>query len=181
MATQPKSSTAGNDNPTIFNRLTPALWALGIVALGLVSGYAGSRIKASPTVVFVRTNEVMARYKGAIQAREHFQKETSAWADESKNLEAELAELAKTAKSKDEKALERARQLQSRIRALRDKGGQRDQELMTPVLAEVNSGIKKFAQAHGYRIVLGTLSGGVVLHGDDAVDVTEQLITEMNR
>lgn len=123
----------------------------------------------------------MARYKGAIKGRETFQKETTSWAEESKQIESRLQELIKIAKPKDEKTLEQARQLRSRLQSLREKGAQRDQELMAPVVAEVNAGIKKFAQKRGYKLVLGTLQGGVVLHGDDSVDVTEALIADLNQ
>jgi Skp family chaperone for outer membrane proteins len=145
-------------------------------------GYLGVSLRPhKPEVVFVKTGDVMSRFKLGIKARETFQKETSAWEEESKQLEGKMRELAKTAKPTDEKAMEQARQLRSRMQTLRDKGAQRDQELMAPVIAEINSGIKKFAQKNGYKLVLGTLQGGVVLHGEDAVDVTEALITEMNK
>gem|GEM_PF-6596330 len=134
-----------------------------------------------PEAVFVRTNDVMARYKVAIQARESFQKQTAEWSEEARSLEDKLRELAKTVKPSDTKGIEQARQLSSRLKALRDKGAARDQELMSPVLAEVNSGIKRFADKNGYRLVIGTLQGGVVLHGDESLDVTEALIKDLNQ
>ncbi len=159
-------------------------WLLAGLCLagGLGAGFLGSRFGTRRSeVVFVKTSEVMSRYKGAIKSRETFQKETAAWEEESKQLDGKMRELAKTLKPSDEKGMEQARQLRSRLQALREKGAQRDQELMTPVLAEVNAGIKKFAQKRGYKLVVGTLQGGVVLHGDDSVDVTEALIAELNQ
>lgn len=161
-------------------------YAIGLSAvtlvLALILGYVGTLGRAKkPEVVFVKTNEVMSRYKGAIQARESFQKETSAWEEEAKQLEQKLQELSKTAKPSDPKAMEQGRQMASRLKSLRDKGAHRDQELMQPVLAEINSGIRKFAKNHGYKLVLGTLQGGVILHGDDTLDATEALISELNQ
>jgi len=123
----------------------------------------------------------MSRYRGAVKSRETFQKETATWAEESRQLEGKLQELVKTAKPKDEKSLEQVRQIRSRLQVLHEKGAKRDQELMAPVVAEVNAGIKRFAQKRGYKLVLGTLQGGVVLHGDDSVDVTEALIADLNQ
>lgn len=161
-------------------KLLPFMGVTLVVAGGL--GFLGGQWRSrKPEIVFVKTNEVMAKYKGAIQAKAAFTKDTSAWAEESKQLEEKLQELAKTAKPSDPKAMEQGRQLASRLRSLREKGAQHDQELMQPVLAEVNSGIKKFAQKHGYKLVVGTLQGGVVLHGDDRLDVTEALIAELNK
>ncbi len=150
----------------------------GALVLGL---FAGDWKPRKPEVVFVRTNDVMARYKGTIQAHDSFQKDTAAWAEESKQLEDKLKALGKTAKPTDSKALEQAREMANRLKSLRDKGAQHDQELMTPVLAEVNSGIKKFAKKHGYKLVVGTLQGGVILHGDENLDVTDALLQDLNQ
>jgi Skp family chaperone for outer membrane proteins len=154
---------------------------MGLFALGLPVGWVLFGRPKGPQVVYVRTNEVMSRYKGAIQVRDTFQKETSAWAEEARQLERKLQELVKTGKFTDPKVKEQANQLRSRMDSLRQKGAQRDQELTAPMLAEVNAGIKKFAKKHGYALVLGTMNGGVVLHGDESVDVTEALVAELNR
>jgi Skp family chaperone for outer membrane proteins len=156
-------------------------WSLGVfglLALGYASGVWPSR---RPEVVFVRTGDVMARYKVAVQSRERFQKDTSEWSEESRKLEAKMKEVMKNSKPSDLKAAEEVRQLSSRLRALQEKGARLDQELMAPVLAELNAGIKKFAQKRGYKIVLGTLQGGVILHGEEGVDVTEALIADLNK
>lgn len=160
-------------------------YALAVALIGLAGafalGYWGSQLKhAAPQVVFVRTNEVMARYKGAIDARTAFQKDTAAWAEEARQLDQQIQEKAKGSNLNDPKLRTQLTQMRSRIEALKEKGSQRDHELMTPVLAEVNAGIKKFAQKHGYKIVLGTLDGGVVLHGGEDVDVTDALIADLN-
>ena len=152
---------------------------LGLLSLFCVWSYRYPTLDQN--VVFVKTNDVMARYKGAIQARETFQRESAGWAEEAKELDSKLQELIKGGKLSDPKVKERARQFRSRIEALREKGAKRDQELTAPMVAEVNAGIKKFATRHGYKLVVGTQNGGVVLHGDDSVDVTEALIAELNR
>lgn len=165
----------------VIHSYRQAALGAGLAILGCGAGWWFFGHNPKPQVVFVRTNEVMSRYKGAIQSRETFQKETAAWAEEVKQLEGRLQELMKTGKPADPKVREQGMQLRSRIEVLRQKGAQRDQELMAPMLAEVNAGIKKFAQKQGYKLVLGTQNGGIVLHGDDNVDVTEALLAELNR
>lgn len=173
------SKSVEAQDPSLFYRQV----AMGAVLAGLggVLGWFLFGRGHKPEVVFVKTNEVMSRYKGAIQARETFQKETAAWAEESKQLESRLQELVKGGKLSDPKVREEGNQLRSRLDALREKGARRDQEISGPMLSEVNAGVKKFAQRHGYKLVIGTQNGGVVLHGDDSVDVTEALIAELNR
>ncbi|WP_306591271.1 OmpH family outer membrane protein [Geothrix sp. 21YS21S-4] len=170
-----KSRTA---SPFGVSLLSAAL-VVAVVAGGL-GFWMGSRLRRAD-MVFVKTNELMSRARVLIQAREQFQKDSAAWAEESKQLEIKLQEVLKSGSLQQPKVREQASQLRSRLEFLREKGGHREQELMGPALAEINSGIKKFAQKNGYRMVLGTLNGGVVLHGDDTVDVTEALLSDLNR
>lgn len=169
-----------------LDQIRVSRWGLlSVIAAGVsFAGCLGTWVVRSAhqsEVVFLRTSDLMSRYKGAIQAREAFQKETSAMAEEAKRLDEQLRELANSSKGTDPKDRDRAMQLRSRLEALRQKGAQRDQELMGPVLAEINAGIKKFAQKNGYRIVIGTGNGGVVLHGDEKLDVTDALVAELNK
>lgn len=169
---------AESSNPTASYR--QAAFGAAFVAVGGLLGWFAFGRTPKVEIVFVKTNEVMSRYKGAIQARETFQKETAAWGEEAKQLEGKLQDLVKGGKLNDPKVREQGAQIRARMDALRQKGAQRDQELTSPMVAEVNAGIKKFAQRHGYKLVLGTQNGGVVLHGDDTVDMTEALIAELN-
>lgn len=163
---------------SIRNSIISTSLIAGLIIGGL-GFWLGSRPRRSE-IVFVKTNEVMARARITIQAREQFQKDSAAWAEESKQLEQKLQEVLKAGSLNDPKIREQASQMRSRLESLREKGARREQELMGPALAEINSGIKKFAQKNGFKLVLGTLNGGVVLHGDESMDVTESLLTDLN-
>jgi len=52
----------------------------------------------------------------------------------------------------------------------------KQQESMKPVLAELDIYIKEFARKNGYRLILGTGTGGTILYGDDVADVTEEFV-----
>lgn len=58
--------------------------------------------------------------------------------------------------------------------------GAEESELIKGVLAQVNEHTQKFARKKGYRIVLGTTDDGSLMYGDDALDVTQELIDFMN-
>ena len=63
--------------------------------------------------------------------------------------------------------------------AIQQKAAARKNELMTPVVAEINAKIADYANAHGYTIIFGTTDGNIV-YAEDAVNVTAEVIGELN-
>lgn len=51
---------------------------------------------------------------------------------------------------------------------------------MDSVVAEVRETIQKYGAANGYRFILTGGEGGSVLYGDEASDITEQVLNELN-
>lgn len=53
-------------------------------------------------------------------------------------------------------------------------------DLTNNVLQEVNIQIARYAKKHGYKLILGSTVDGSILYGDEAIDVTEDLVKELN-
>lgn len=51
---------------------------------------------------------------------------------------------------------------------------------MDSVINEVRETIEKYGAANGYRFILSGGDGGSVLYGDEASDITEQVLKELN-
>lgn len=161
-------------------------WSFIVAGLGFAASIAGGYCAhlltpPPPEVVFARTNDLVSKYKGMVEAKASFQKETAAWAEEARQLQDKLQDLLKQGNPSDPKMREQVNELRSRIDSLKERGARRDQELTAPVLAEINAGVKKYAEKHHYRVVLGTMQGGIILHGDDAIDITDALLAELNK
>lgn len=57
-----------------------------------------------------------------------------------------------------------------------DQLAKKQQDLMKPILTELDIYIREFARKNGYRLILGTGTGGIILYGDDVADVTEEFV-----
>jgi outer membrane protein len=60
--------------------------------------------------------------------------------------------------------------------AINEKAQQTENEIFQPVYADINAKIADFSKAKGYDIVFGTVSGGNILYGDKAVDLTDKFL-----
>ncbi|MGA9270156.1 MAG: OmpH family outer membrane protein, partial [Lutimonas sp.] len=57
---------------------------------------------------------------------------------------------------------------------------QMGQMKMDSVVAEVRKTIQEYGAANGYRFILTGGEGGSVLYGDEASDITEQVLSQLN-
>jgi Skp family chaperone for outer membrane proteins len=55
-----------------------------------------------------------------------------------------------------------------------------NQTLVQGVLNQINDFIKKYSEDHGYTFVFGTTNDGTLLFGNKGVDITEDVLEELN-
>lgn len=55
-----------------------------------------------------------------------------------------------------------------------------NQVLVQGVLNQINDYIKKYAEENNYTLILGTTNDGNLLFGNKGIDVTEDILTELN-
>lgn len=53
-------------------------------------------------------------------------------------------------------------------------------ELMSPVISPLNGFMKTWGKQHGYAMILGTTTGGNILHADPALGLTASLLKVLN-
>lgn len=175
-------------NPTRW--LLPAILILAVYSavvgtIWLVRGNSGK-------MAYVNSAEVLKRYKGAVEANKRFEEEAGKWEANIKTLQSELDSLnfliVKESQSwnlsKKREVAEFAKKKESDFRryseAIQQKAASRQQELLTPVLADINNKIADYAKSEGYVMVFGTTDGNIV-YADQAVDITENVLQVLNR
>jgi outer membrane protein len=149
-------------------------------------------IERKTKVGFIRSGVVLEKFKGSQKAKETFQKESEEWnkniktlEDEFKKLEEEYLtnrnKLSGEEKKKKEELLGKKQQDYIRYaQAIRDKSAKRENELMEPVFKEINAFLEEYGKEHGYAIVFGTVTGGNIVYGANAIDLTDEIIKRLN-
>lgn len=141
-----------------------------------------------PKVGYIETPVLMEKYPPAQKAREEINKRTEEWRKNIQTLETELNQLnqdmvqnaAKWSRSTLQQKQEKMQQKQVEYgrysRAINEKAQQLEKDTFTPIYNELNAKLTDFGKAKGYDIIFGTVSGGNILYGDKAVDLTEKFL-----
>lgn len=64
--------------------------------------------------------------------------------------------------------------------AVKDEAKKQEQESTEAVLSQVNSFVKEYAKKRGYDMVLGAEGNGSVLFGEKKMDITDDVLKELN-
>jgi outer membrane protein len=144
------------------------------------------------SIGYIDSSQMLEKYKGAIAARQKFEEQSGSWNQNLHTLQVELTSLNQIVvnegskwnrKEVAEKNSEIKKKQQEYARynsAVNDKSAKLENELMKPVLDELNAAIADFGKKKGYQIILGTLSGGNILYADKIMDLTDEFLEYAN-
>lgn len=159
-----------------------AVMAIAALSLSVIQFFSSQKI------AFVESNVLLAEYSESKEAQEEINQRIQEWQANINTLNGELemlnTELVKQAEdwntSQREVHLTKMQQKQQELAryssAVNQKATELETELMEPVYTSINNRIKAFGKERGYKIVFGTVQGGNILYGEEAVNVTWDFI-----
>lgn len=142
---------------------------------------------------YVRSHELVLKYEGMMEAKRAYQARKAIWMAELDSLgrafdsaairfQRESSQMPASARTAVERDLLQQRQsVVARRDVLEQKAKDEDRDMTQGVLNKVNTLLKAYAQDQGYDIVLGTTDDGSLLHGDPAMDITDQVLSNLNQ
>jgi outer membrane protein len=145
-----------------------------------------------PKIAYVRSQDLIEKYQGTIEARAEFEKKKSTLIanvdslkmdfERAKNRYINMAgKLNVNQRMEQEKVLtQQQSQLMQYSDAIDQKVQEEDQKMMQEVLNQVNSFVEEYAVREGYSVILGTTLSGSLLYGEKSLDVTDPLLTGLN-
>jgi outer membrane protein len=163
-----------------------------IVLLVLMAAAISWTYLQQPCLAYVRSHDLIEKYKGTIEARSKFEKRK---ADMTANVDSlrldferarnyyidNAARMTAPQRMEQEKMLgQRQGQLMQYGQAIDQKVQEEDARMMQEVLNQVNSYVEEYAIKHGYDIVMGTTLSGSLLYGKKSLDVTDDLLEALN-
>jgi outer membrane protein len=143
-------------------------------------------------IAIVRTPEVLSRYNGMLEAEALLKEKENGYLSQLDTLrvlynkEVESLNISKKKLNPKqvrgaEERIELRKQDYLRYQDVVDNRFKEDQEKITEgVLNQVNEYIKKYAEEHHLKIVIGSNITGNVLYGQPDIDITEDIINGLN-
>jgi outer membrane protein len=171
------------------NIISIAALLLAVLGCGLSfwSKFSASKI------AYVKTAVIIEKYEGMREAKSAYEKKVKNWEsniDTLKNdfirnvssFDRDSPKLSIEQRENRQMALtEKEKNVINYQQAIEEKARAEQEKMLQSVIGQINSFIEKFGKEKGYKIILGTTSEGSVLYGDISVDITEEVLEELNK
>jgi outer membrane protein len=174
-------------------KLTKSLGGLIVLLIVVMIGLNVHQLRfAQKKIVYVRSYDLIEKYQGTLEARKNFAKRQTQMQANVDSLRMDFersrneyirvaAALSASVRVEREKILtQQQQQFLQYQQAIDEKIQEEDSKMMQEVLNQVNSFIEGYALRNGYDLILGTTMSGNVLFGDKALDITDELLVEIN-
>lgn len=171
-------------------RSTFGRWLVVALVLGMLPG--GLAAQGAQKIGFINARAVLLATPGYAQAESTYNRELAGFRSEVEKLQGSLDSaaadfeqksvmLSATAKAAKRKDLEAQRdRLEQRANELRDKAGQREQELLAPLHGKVNDAIEAVRAEGGYALIFDvSANDGLIVAADKSLELTQKVIDKI--
>ena len=146
-----------------------------------------------PKIAFIRSARVLEKYHGMKEAQRLYNQKLQEWQRNADTLQARYQKQLATIQKKAAKWSEgEKRSHEFALQQMQAKMGQYQQEierlsaeendkLIQGALNQLNSVVQEYAKARDFDLVLGVTLSGNIMYGDDYIDITEEVISHLNK
>jgi outer membrane protein len=166
---------------------------IGIILLGVGGvGLGVYNLLSKPKIAYVRAHDLVSQYEGMKEATIQFDKKKSEWQMDVDTLTAALQhsingynQRSKTMRPSERVEMEdyltaKKQQLMNYSDAIGQKVEEENEKMMQGVLGQVNSFVEQYGKKNGYDIILGTTLSGNLLYAQQYLDITDDVVKELN-
>lgn len=146
-----------------------------------------------PKIAYVRSLELVYSYNGMKEAHEEYKSRSNEWQANIDTLRQQYdnavlqyrkdsSGLSTVERNTAEKNMTRLlNNLTGYAAAVQKEAAEQDKKLTSSIIAQINSFIQDYAKKKGYDLVLGAEGTGTIYYGSKAMDITEDVLTAMNK
>jgi len=166
------------------------------LGLALALGFLlGSGARADIKIGYINSQQILDSYQGTKTALETFNRDVAGWNQDATTRKKELDDLGREVASQspmlsDEKRREKEQDYQRKltdydqfVQSIWGPNGlvtKRNQEILQPVVSKIQTILAKIGSEEGYDLILDAADGHV-LYADQALDLTQRVIDELNK
>jgi len=160
----------------------------------LLSMVAMAPANAELSIVFVNSEQILQSYTAVTSVVQTFNRDVAGWNEEATRQKNEIEELQRSLENqslmlsderRQEKEMEYQRKLneyEQFVQSVWGPGGlveQRNEDLLRPIISEVQAQLAKLAQEEGYDYIFDAADNNI-LFADPDYDITEKVIEILN-
>lgn len=164
---------------------------LGVTLILSLTSLLLNVFRPTNEVAFVETARLISSYQGMIDARTDLEGKAKTWRAQLDTLEAEVNALAEaqskaTGMSAKEKVLSdqlvhaKKIQFENYQRTLLEQAKAEEKKVIEETLGKINIFLEGYGKQHGHKVILAATDYGNVAYADKAINVTDEVLKEMN-
>lgn len=178
---------------TVCDRRWRVAAVVGVICVVAIGAVVATLRTSRPRLAFVRSDDLVYGYVGMEEARNRYRARQVLWqreADSLRNftqhsadsLRRYVADPVASVRTRVQAELGKVEEhFDKRMQVLEQSARQEENELTSGVLRQVHEFVRSYAKEHGYSLVLGSTSDAPVFYGDEALDITEEILRSLNR
>lgn len=144
-------------------------------------------------IAYVRSTDLVYGYLGMQEAQRDYEQKTKMFQANVDTLQrdyqlsfssytTEAINLSKEEKAEREKVLmQQQESMMNYAQSLDKKMKAEDEKTTQGVLNQINSFVEEYGKQQGYEVILGTTLSGSLLYGNEAIDITKEVLESLNR
>lgn len=179
-------------NYSITLKTSVIIISVVLLTVSIFSALLSTKTNRLPKIAVINNDILVNQFSEAVAARKSLELQKHEWEKNIKTIQDTLDTIVKEMSSTySNSSSQKKSEMESRLnhwnqeyrrylKTVDQMSIKKEQELMTPVLNQLNSFVKTWAKRKGYDIVIGSGNGGVILSVEDQFDVTYQLISDLN-
>ncbi len=146
----------------------------------------------TPKIGFVRSQELVYGYLGMKEAKNIYSDRSQVWQANldtlKKEFQTRLEDFNKKIKSlsQEERNIaemelrKRREEILQYSQTVDQQAKEQENKMLEGVLNQINSYVQSYGSKNGYEVILGTTTSGSILYGDNAIDLTNEILLELN-
>ncbi len=165
-----------------------ALSAAALVALAMPL----SAQQGTPSIVYINSQEIISKAPGAQEAQKKFESQMTEYRTELQKLGQDIqtmvddyqkkqGTMTAQAKQQTESAIrDKQQQYQQRAQELEQSAGQKQKELVQPIMDKIETVITALRKERGYSMIFDVSAGGLIA-ADSTLDITDEVLARLNK
>lgn len=149
-------------------------------------------IKTRKKIAYVRSQDLVYAYTGMKEMQLKFQDQSKTWEANLDTLKMDFQRAVAQYQNDATKLTAQERLTRENMLDMQQKNvyqysesilaksKEEEEKMLGGVLNQVNSFVEEYGKRNGYNLILGTTSSGSILFGEETIDITQELIKEIN-
>ena len=134
----------------------------------------------TPKIAYVRSDKLLTEYIGMKEAKDIFNQKQMQWQANIDSLKGDISQYKSFTKPSKDRIMQMEQNLALYTQQVNALVVEEDRKATEAVYSQINAFIEEYGKKNRYSIILGSGTSNTLLYGDNAMDITDELLQALN-